>query len=76
MSRTGFPFDPTELAYLHGTGYFGVPADKLEEIAAEIRAGESLFHAAWNCGIDPDNLTAEDRAAIRELVRDDDGEDE
>ncbi len=74
MSGKGLPFDPTELAYLHGTGYFGVPGDKLDVIADEVRAGASLFHAAWNCGIDPDNLTEEDVAAIRELVGD--GEDE
>ena len=64
------PFDPAEFAMLHDTGYFGVPADKLEEIADEVRGGKALFNAAWDCGIDPANLTAEDARTIRELLAD------
>ena len=70
MSGARLPFDPTELAMLHGTGYFGVPSDKLEEIAEELRRGEPLSNAAWNCGIDPANLTDEDIRTIRSFVRD------
>ena len=70
------PFDPVELAYLHGTGYFGVPEDKLEEIARGMERGRSLRDAAWDCGIDPDNLTPEDIAAIRERLEDGDEEEE
>ena len=33
------PFDPVELAMLHAVGYFGVPADKLEEIAEAMSKG-------------------------------------
>ena len=70
MSGVRLPFDPTELAMLHGTGWFGVPSDKLEEIADEIRRGEPLFDAAWSCGIDPANLSDEDIRTIRDLARD------
>ena len=65
------PFDPVELAMLHGTGYFGVPEEKLEEIAAELRCGKTLFDAAWDCGIDPDNLTKDDLNTIRDLLEED-----
>ncbi len=68
---TPLPFDPVELAMLHGTGYFGVPEDKLEEIADGVRAGMSLADAAWDCGIDPDNLTREDLDTIRGFLADD-----
>ena len=68
MSGVRLPFDPTELAMLHGTGWFGVPSEKLEEIAEEVRHGESLSDAAWHCGIDPANLTEADIRAIRELI--------
>ena len=61
------PFDPAEFAMLMNNGYFGVSDDKLEEIA------ETMYHqrlsindAAWACDIDPGNLTASDKAAIRE----------
>ena len=61
------PFDPAECAMLMNNGYFGVSDDKLEEIA------ETMYHqrlsindAAWACDIDPGNLTASDKAAIRE----------
>lgn len=64
-------FDPVEFGLLHGTGFFGVPEEKLEEIAEAIQSGSSLFEAAWDCGIDPANLTAEDRARIRELLDED-----
>ncbi len=71
------PFDPVELAFLHGTGYFGIPEEKLEEIADEVRSGQSLFDACWACGIDPANLTREDGRAIRELLDwDEDDEEE
>ena len=69
MNGTRLPFDPAELAMLHGTGFFGVPAGKLEEIAEEVRHGEPLFDAAWSCGIDPANLTDADIRTIRELAR-------
>ncbi len=64
------PFDPTEFAMLSDTGYFGVPDNKLEEIAEEMRGGKALFNAAWDCGIDPANLTSDDKRAIRELLED------
>lgn len=61
------PFDPVELAMLTNNGYFGVSDDKLEEIAETMhQQGISLFDAAWECDIDPGNLTASDKAAIRE----------
>ncbi len=72
------PFDPVELAMLHGTGYFGIPEEKLEEIADVLRAegcspaGRALSEACWDCGIDPANLTREDVETLRELL----GEDE
>lgn len=65
------PFDPVELAMLHSTGYFGVPEDKLKEIAEELRCGKTLFDAAWDCGIDPDNLTEDDLNTIRDLLEED-----
>lgn len=63
-------FDPVEFAILNDTGFFGVPDEKLEEIAETMRSGRDLFRAAWDCGIDPANLTDEDRARIRDLLDD------
>ena len=68
-----YPFDPAEFAMLNETGFFGVSAGRLEEIAEEMRLGKSLYDAAWDCGTDPANLTAEDRRTIRELLEEDDG---
>lgn len=71
------PFDPVELAMLHGTGYFGIPEEKLEEIADTLRAegcrpaGQALSEAWWDCGIDPANLTREDVETLRELLGED-----
>ena len=62
------PFDPVELAMLHAVGYFGVPADKLEEIVEAMSKGKSLSDAAWDCGIDPANLTQEDMESIRNYL--------
>ena len=63
------PFDPAELAMLINNGTFGVTDDKLEEIAETMhRQGMSLFDAAWACDIDPGNLTASDKAAIRDYL--------
>ena len=61
-------FDPVEFAILNDTGFFGVPEEKLEEIAEAMQSGRDLFRAAWDCGIDPANLTDEDRARIRDLL--------
>ena len=67
-------FDPAEFAMLMNNGYFGVPDEKLEEIAKIMQyQGLDLSRAAWSCDIDPANLTAKDRAAIREYF---DSEDE
>lgn len=61
------PFDPAEFAMLMNNGYFGVSDDKLEEIAETMYQQRlSLYDAAWACDIDPGNLTASDKAAIRE----------
>ena len=61
------PFDPVEFAMLQTNGYFGVSDDKLEEIAETMyQQGLSLNDAAWACDIDPGNLTASDKASIRE----------
>lgn len=61
------PFDPAEFAMLQTNGYFGVSDDKLEEIAETMyHSGLSLTKAAWECDIDPANLTASDKATIRE----------
>ena len=61
------PFDPAEFAMLQSNGYFGVSDDKLEEIAETMyQDGLSLSQAAWACDIDPGNLTASDKATIRE----------
>ena len=70
--RIPIPFDPAELAMLHETGYFGVSSDKLEEIADEMQSGKDLFDAAWDRGIDPANLSSEDRRTIRDLLNDED----
>ena len=61
-------FDPVEFALLHDTGFFGVPEEKLEEIAEVMQSGRDLSGAAWDCGIAPANLTGEDLARIRELL--------
>ena len=61
-------FDPVEFAILNDTGFFGVPEEKLEEIAEALRSGRELSKAAWDCGIDPANLTDEDLARIRDLL--------
>ena len=59
-------FDPAELAMLVNTGYFGVPEEKLEEIAETMQGrGLDMWHAAWECDIDPANLTGEDKEKIR-----------
>ena len=75
MSGYKLPFDPAELAMLHGTGYFGVPDDKLEEIAEELSSQGitdpswgAIREAAWACGIDPANLTSADLDEIREML--------
>lgn len=61
------PFDPAEFAMLMNNGYFGVSDDKLEEIAETMYQQRlSINDAAWACDIDPGNLTASDKAAIRE----------
>ena len=61
------PFAPAEFAMLQTNGYFGVSDDKLEEIAETMyQDGLSLSQAAWACDIDPGNLTASDKATIRE----------
>ena len=61
------PFDPAEFAMLMNNGYFGVSDDKLEEIAETMYQQRfSLNDAAWECDIDPGNLTASDKATIRE----------
>ena len=60
-------FDPAEFAMLMSNGYFGVSDVKLQEIAESMyQEGLSLTQAAWACDIDPSNLTASDKAAIRE----------
>ena len=65
------PFDPTELAMLVNNGFFGVPEEKLEEIAETMNdRGLDLWHAAWACDIDPANLTGEDKEKIREYLED------
>ena len=61
-------FDPVEFAILNDTGFFGVPEEKLEEIAEVMQSGRDLSGAAWDCGIDPANLTGEDLARIREML--------
>lgn len=61
-------FDPVEFALLHDTGFFGVPEEKLEEIAEAMQSGRDLSGAAWDCGIDPANLTDDDLARIREML--------
>ena len=61
------PFDPAELAMLINNGTFGVSDDKLEEIAETMHQQRlSLNDAAWACDIDPGNLTASDKAVIRD----------
>ena len=61
------PFDHAEFAMLMNNGYFGVSDDKLEEIAETMYQQRlSLNDAAWACDIDPGNLTASDKSAIRE----------
>ena len=71
------PFDPAELAMLTSTGFFGVSEEMLNEIAEEMgRQGLSspsgaLFdEICWDLGIDPANLTREDKAALCELAGD------
>ena len=60
-------FDPAEFAMLQTNGYFGVSDDKLDKIAETMyRDGLSLSQAAWACDIDPGNLSASDKASIRE----------
>ena len=59
-------FDPVELAMLVNNGFFGVEEEKLEEIAETMHyRGLDLWKAAWECGIDPANLTGEDKEKIR-----------
>ena len=61
------PIDPAEFAMLMSNGYFGVPDDKLKDIAETMhRRRVDLNEAAWECDIDPANLTDSDRAAVRE----------
>ena len=61
------PFASAEFAMLQNNGYFGASDDKLEEIAETMYQQRlSLYDAAWACDIDPGNLTASDKAAIRE----------
>ena len=62
------PFiDPAEFAMLMNNGYFGVSDEKLRKIAETmVYSGLSLSDAAWECDIDPGNLSAEDIEAIRD----------
>ena len=61
------PFiDPAEFAMLMNNGYFGVSEDKLTEIAKTMYySGLGLEEAAWECDIDPANLSNRDIHKIR-----------
>ena len=80
------PFDPAEFAMLMENGYFGVSDNKIDEIVDSLFiAGVSrlnkddLFDAAWDNGIDPDNLSLDDIREIRHRLEernDDDPEED
>lgn len=61
------PFiDPAEFAMLMNNGYFGVSENILTEIAKTMyHSGLALEEVAWECDIDPANLSAEDMQKIR-----------
>ena len=64
-----------ELAMLSSTGYYGISLERLEAIAHGLNQKgvasinkTTIFETAWENGIDPDNLSDEHYAAIKEIM--------